>query len=92
MSHSYDSIKRCPVCKEDTPHDFRNLFGDVCKVCGVIRLADCDGAFQKCARCGEFISAKPSMVLDLEKEAMIITPPPPHICKDLTQEKGVSNG
>lgn len=79
MSHTFDSMKFCPVCKEETPHDFRNMFGDVCKVCGVMRLADCDGAFKRC-RCGKFIPVKASMVADPSAGRFSIVPPPKHIC------------
>ncbi len=80
MSHRFDSMEFCPICKENTPHDSRSGF-DACKVCGIVRMQDCTGAFKKCEKCDEFIPDKPSAAIDLEKEELIVIPPPAHVCK-----------
>lgn len=79
MSHTFDAMAFCPICKDNTPHDYRSSL-NACKVCGMVRMSDCEGAFKRC-RCGEFIPARPSSAIDVEKEQMIVTAPPAHNCK-----------
>lgn len=79
MSHDYNLITRCPICKEDTPHDSRGMW-NICKVCGVSRMVDCEGAFKKC-RCGEFIPNKPAIAVDVDANALVVTQTPLHVCK-----------